>query len=262
MLFNSPEYMLFLPIVFLLYWLTTRSARSQNALLLLVSYIFYGWWDWRFLGLIFGASVMAYTCGRLIESYSSSTRACKAICAANILVSFGILGVYKYYNFFAANLAALGRSLGFEPGWVTLELVLPVGISFYTFQAVGYTIDVYRRNVAAERNIVTFLAFISFFPQLVAGPIERAAALLPQFRRRRTFDYDEAVDGLRRILWGLFKKMVVADNCAQTVDWAFANYQTTGGLNLVAGAVLFSIQMYCDFSGYSDIALGSARLSV
>lgn len=260
MLFNSPEYMLFLPIVFLLYWLTTRSARSQNALLLLVSYIFYGWWDWRFLGLIFGASVMAYTCGRLIERYSSSTRACKAICAANILVSFGILGVYKYYNFFAANLAVLARSLGFEPGWVTLELVLPVGISFYTFQAVGYTIDVYRRNVAAERNIVTFLAFISFFPQLVAGPIERAAALLPQFRRRRTFDYDEAVDGLRRILWGLFKKMVVADNCAQTVDWAFANYQTTGGLNLVAGAVLFSIQMYCDFSGYSDIALGSARL--
>lgn len=260
MLFNSIEYMLFLPIVFLIYWLVAHGRNARNIVVLVASYIFYGWWDWRFLGLIFGASMIAYICGILLEKYASREGTRKLIVTLNLLVSFGILGIYKYFNFFAANFAMLARAAGLDPGWVTLELVLPVGISFYTFQTVGYTVDVYRKNVPACRDVITFLAFISFFPQLVAGPIERASNLLPQFSKNRTFDYSMATDGMRRILWGLFKKMVVADNCAEYVDWAFLNWQECGGLNLMLAAVLFSIQMYCDFSGYSDIALGSARL--
>ena len=262
MLFNSLEYLFFLPTVFFLFWSLRRSFRGQNLFLLVASYVFYGWWDWRFLGLIALASATSYVSGLLIERYEAK-RTRKLICGVNIAVSLGILGTYKYFNFFASNFALLLENFGFRPDWVTLDLVLPIGISFYTFQALGYTIDVYRAKVAASRNIIDFFAFISFFPQLVAGPIERATNLLPQFTpdgKLRRFSYADGVDGLRQMLWGFFKKMVVADNCSVTVDYIFANYQEVGGLNLVVGAVLFSVQMYCDFSGYSDIAIGTARL--
>lgn len=275
MLFNSIEFLCFLPIVFACYWLLDKRLRLQNLFVILASYIFYGWWNWRFLGLIILASTTAYVCGIAIgnllprpneesdtDSPSLSKRKllAKWICGANIAVSLGILGVYKYYNFFASNLKSIFESFGLHPDWVTLDLVLPVGISFYTFQAVGYVIDVYRGNVKACRNAIDFYAFLSFFPQLVAGPIERASNLLPQFLNKRHFDYSLAVDGMRQMLWGFFKKMVVADNCAHTVDYIFSNYNEMGGINLLIGAVLFSFQMYGDFSGYSDIALGCAKL--
>lgn len=260
MLFNSLEFLLFLPVVFMLYWSLNRNLRLQNLLVVAASYIFYGWWNWKFLGLIFIASLTAYICGLLIERYRSRRRLGRWICGSNAIVSLGILATYKYYNFFASNLASMLESVGYHPGWVTLELVLPVGISFYTFQALGYTIDIYRGNVKACHNPIDFFAFLSFFPQLVAGPIERASNLLPQFLNRRHFDHALAVDGMRQMLWGFFKKMVVADNCATTVDYVFGHYQEVGGLNLLAGAILFSIQMYGDFSGYSDIALGTAKL--
>lgn len=260
MLFNSIEYLIFLPVVFLLYWFAMPGRRWQNVFIVVVSYLFYGWWDVRFLGLILGASVVAWISAIVIERHRDKRMVCRAACALNLLVCFGLVGVYKYYDFFVTNFCTLAHSVGLDPGWVTLDLVLPVGISFYTFQAVGYTIDVYRGDVKACRNVVDFLAFISFFPQLVAGPIERATNLLPQFLKSRHFDYESGVTGMRLILWGLFKKMAVADNCAGTVDWLYANYETTGGINLMVGAVMFAIQIYCDFSGYSDIALGSARL--
>lgn len=261
MLFNSVEFLFFLPVVFLLYWLVFKKLRWQNLFIVATSYVFYGWWNWRFLGLIFLASATAYVCGLLIERFGEKNRrAAKWTVGLNLAVSFGILGTYKYFNFFASNLKALLESLGMHPDWVTLELVLPVGISFYTFQAVGYVIDVYRGRVGACRNAIDFFAFLSFFPQLVAGPIERAPNLLPQFLAPRHFDYRQAVDGMRQMLWGFFKKMVVADSCASSVDYIFTHYTEVGGINLLAGAVLFSFQMYGDFSGYSDIALGSAKL--
>ena len=261
MLFNSVEFLFFLPVVFLLYWLVFKKLRWQNLFIVAASYVFYGWWNWRFLGLIFLASATAYVCGLLIERFGEKRRrAAKWTVGLSLAVSLGILGTYKYFNFFASNLKAILESIGLHPDWVTLELVLPVGISFYTFQAVGYVIDVYRGRVAACRNVVDFFAFLSFFPQLVAGPIERAPNLLPQFLAPRRFDYRQAVDGMRQMLWGFFKKMAVADSCASSVDYIFSHYTEVGGINLLAGAVLFSFQMYGDFSGYSDIALGSAKL--
>lgn len=260
MLFNSIEYLIFLPVVFLFYWLAFRGRRRQNLFIVVVSYIFYGWWDPRFLGLIFLASAVAYLCGLAIVRAGERRRLRRLWVGVDMVISFGILAVYKYYDFFATNLNELASLFGVELGAVTLQLVLPVGISFYTFQGVGYTIDVYRGTVRPCRNPVDFLAFISFFPQLVAGPIERASNLLPQFLRERTFSYAMGVDGMRQILWGLFKKMVVADNCAATVDWLFSHREESGGLSLLIGAVLFAFQIYCDFSGYSDIALGSAKL--
>lgn len=260
MLFNSFEFLIFLPLVFLLYWFVFKPLRWQNLFVVVASYVFYGWWNWRFLGLIALASTTSYVCGLLLDRYRDRIRLRKWICGVNVAVSLGILGTYKYFNFFASNFAALLTALGFRPDWVTLELVLPVGISFYTFQSLAYTIDVYRGKVEATHNAVDFFAFISFFPQLVAGPIERASNLLPQFLKARKFDYALAVDGLRQILWGFFKKMVVADSCAMTVDYVFSNYESMGGINLLAGAVLFSFQIYGDFSGYSDIAIGTAKL--
>lgn len=273
MLFNSIEFLFFLPVVFAGYWMLAKQLRWQNLFVIAASYIFYGWWNWRFLGLIILASATAYICGLMIGKLVDSgalgsepnlakrnRRIAKWVCGANIVVSLGILGVYKYYNFFASNLKAIFESIGMHPDWVTLDLVLPVGISFYTFQAVGYVIDVYRGNVKACRNAIDFFAFLSFFPQLVAGPIERASNLLPQFLKERHFDYRQAVDGMRQMLWGFFKKMVVADSCAHTVDYIFSHYTEVGGINLLAGAVLFSFQMYGDFSGYSDIALGTGKL--
>ncbi len=191
----------------------------------------------------------------------SHTQYGKRLCLwANIIINIGILGIFKYFDFFAENFAILLNSLGFVVDAVTLSLILPVGISFYTFQALSYSIDVYREKLNPTRNIVAFFAFISFFPQLVAGPIERATNLLPQFERRRMFDYATAVSGLQLMLWGFFKKVVIADNVAPYVDSVFANYDSAGSMTLLAAAIQFTIQIYCDFSGYSDIGIGTARL--
>ncbi|MDE5808471.1 MAG: MBOAT family protein [Muribaculaceae bacterium] len=258
MLFNSIEFILFLPLVFLIYW-AIKPLRWQNAFVILASYIFYGWWDWRFLGLIFLATSTSFICGILLDKFKRK-RDRKLVVWLNVAVSLGILGTYKYYNFFAENFSRLLSLGGIETGFVTLELVLPVGISFYTFQTLSYTIDVYRRNLDATKDPLAFYAFISFFPQLVAGPIERADNLLPQFLKERFFDYGKAVNGLRQALWGFFKKIVIADNCGVIVDRVFSNYMEVGSVNLFIAAVLFSIQIYCDFSGYTDIAIGTSRL--
>lgn len=260
MLFNSFEFLLFLPVVFLLYWFVFRGRKWQNFLIVIASYVFYGWWDWRFLFLIALTSVCSYASGLLIERYASSRRAQKAVSATNIVLNLAILGVFKYYNFFVENIDSLFLAMGYKLDWITLDIILPVGISFYTFQALSYTIDVYRGDIKPTRDIVEFFAYISFFPQLVAGPIERATNLLPQFQKQRQFDYAKAVDGCRQMLWGFFKKMVIADNCAAAVNEYWEQYQTMPGLSLFILGVLFTFQIYCDFSGYSDIAIGCARL--
>lgn len=260
MLFNSFEFLIFLPAVFLLYWFVFKPLKWQNLFVVAASYLFYGWWDWRFLILIAITTFCSYASGLLIQKYSGRRRHQRIVCASNILLNLIILGIFKYLNFFGENFALLLDALGFGCDWVTLDIMLPVGISFYTFQALSYTIDVYRGNIQPTRNIVAFFAFISFFPQLVAGPIERATNLLPQFLVPRRFDYAKAVDGMRQILWGLFKKMVVADNCAVAVNMIFGQYQSFDGLTLFIGALLFTFQIYGDFSGYSDIAIGTARL--
>ncbi len=260
MLFNSFEFLVFLPIVFLLYWFAFKKLRAQNLFVVVASYLFYGWWDWRFLILIAFTTLCSYASGILLERQEGHRHIQRLISIANIVLNLTILGIFKYFNFFSENLQHLFQWFGFELDWVTLDILLPVGISFYTFQALSYTIDIYRHKMKPTHDIVAFFAFISFFPQLVAGPIERATNLLPQFESQRTFDYTAAVDGMRQILWGLFKKIVVADTCAVAVNQIFANYQTLDSLNLVWGAFLFTFQIYGDFSGYSDIAIGTAKL--
>ena len=260
MLFNSFEFLLFLPIVFLLYWFVFRGRRWQNLLIVIASYVFYGWWNWRFLLLIALTSFCSYGSGLLIERCKGNRKAQRAVSVFNIVFNIGILAVFKYYDFFVENLDALFRLLGFHLDWVTLNLILPVGISFYTFQALSYTIDVYRGNIRTSHDIIEFFAYISFFPQLVAGPIERATNLLPQFQSKRTFDYAKAVDGCRQMLWGFFKKIFIADKCAAIVDAYWGQYGELPGLTLLVLGILFSFQIYCDFSGYSDIAIGCARL--
>ena len=264
MLFNSITFAIFLPIVFLLYWFIfdyvmrgcKRQLLWQNLMIVIASYIFYGWWDWRFLILIAITTILSFLSGIGIER-APTQRAKKAAMIANIVVNLGILCVYKYYDFFAREFAEL---IGIEADFLLLHLILPVGISFYTFQALSYSIDVYRKQIEPCHDIVAFTAFLSFFPQLVAGPIERATNLLPQFYKKRTFDYATAVDGMRQILWGFFKKIVVADNCATYVDTVFADLSNQSGSTLVLAAVLFTFQIYGDFSGYSDIAIGTAKL--
>ncbi len=258
MIFNSLEFLLFLPTVFVLYWFVFKPLGRwwQNLFIVAASYVFYGWWDIRFLGLIALTTLCSYLSGIMI---AHSHRKLWWVWG-NVALNLGILGLFKYYDFFAENMANLLSGFGITADNVTLDLILPVGISFYTFQALSYTIDVYKQKLEPTKDIVAFFAFISFFPQLVAGPIERATNLLPQFLHERTFKYQEGVDGMRMILWGLFKKMVVADNCAQTVNMIFDNYTEYGGMQLLIGAILFSFQIYGDFSGYSDIAVGTARL--
>ena len=264
MLFNSFEFALFLPIVFLLYWFIfdyamrgcKRQLLWQNLLIVVASYVFYGWWDWRFLILIAITTILSFLSGIGIEK-APTLRGKKAVMIANIVVNLGILGVYKYYDFFATQFAEL---FGIKSDFLLLHLILPVGISFYTFQALSYSIDVYRKQLEPTHDIISFTAFLSFFPQLVAGPIERATNLLPQFQKKRTFDYAQAVDGMRQILWGLFKKIVVADNCATYVDQVFADLGSHSGSTLLLAAILFTFQIYGDFSGYSDIAIGTAKL--
>ena len=256
MLFNSLQFLFFLPLVFFLYW-GIKERKAQNLLIVVASYVFYGWWDWRFLLLIALTSVCSYLSGIYIDRRPQHGR---QLMVLNLLFNLGILGVFKYYNFFAENFSLLLHTVGLKTDLPTLNIILPVGISFYTFQALSYTIDVYRRQLRATTDPVEFFAFISFFPQLVAGPIERATNLLPQFQRPRTFDYDKATDGLKQMLWGFFKKIVVADSCAVGVENIFSNYSSMSGGLLFLGGLLFAFQIYGDFSGYSDIAIGTARL--
>lgn len=260
MLFNSFSFALFLPVVFLLYWFVfKRKLVLQNLFLIAVSYFFYACWDWRFLFLLIFSSVLDFSVGVLLDITKTDFRR-KLILALSIIVNLGILGFFKYFNFFADSFADLAHLAGWKVSPVALKIILPVGVSFYTFQSLSYAIDSYRRKLIPTREIIPFLAFVSFFPQLVAGPIERAVNLLPQFHRKREFNNSLAVDGMRQILWGLFKKVVVADNVAPVVDDIFKNYQHYSGGTLFLGAFLFSVQIYCDFSGYSDIAIGTARL--
>ena len=258
MLFNSLEFAIFLPIVFLLYWFVFhRNLKAQNLFIVAASYFFYGCWDWRFLLLIALTSFCSWGSGLLIRRHRATPWA-RLVHIGNIVLNLGILALFKYYDFFATSFAKAflhGNSDG-----LLLHLVLPVGISFYTFQALSYSIDVYRGKLEPTTDIIQFFAFVSFFPQLVAGPIERATNLLPQFGRARHFDYDTAVDGLRQILWGLFKKIAVADSCGLFVDRVFESYQEQSGTTLAIAAVLFAFQIYGDFSGYSDIAIGTAKL--
>ena len=253
MLFTSIEFFLFLPLTFAIYWLLRKQLRWQNLLVVVASYVFYGWWDWRFLLLIAFTTICSYASGLLI----TQLRWRKVALWSNIVLNLGILGLFKYYDFFATELA---RLLGCSGDSVMLNLILPVGISFYTFQALSYSIDVYKGKIEPTRDVVAFFAYVSFFPQLVVGPIERATNLLPQFLRKREFDYAMAVDGVRQMLWGFFKKVVVADNCAIVVDIVWGDIGAYGSMDLAVAAALFSIQIYCDFSGYSDIAIGCAKL--
>ena len=260
MLFNSVDFAIFLPSVFFLYWfIANRNLKVQNLLIVVASYFFYGWWDWRFLSLIAFSTLVDYFVG-LGLSCHQSPRARKALLWTSILVNLGLLGFFKYYNFFLENFIAGYSFFGKEIGHSSLNIILPVGISFYTFQSLSYTIDVYRGKFEPTKNLIAFSAFVSFFPQLVAGPIERASNLLPQFYNKRIFDYAKAADGMRQILWGLMKKILLADNCAEFVDIIFSSYSDFSASTLVMGAVFFSVQIYADFSGYSDIAIGTSRL--
>lgn len=261
MLFNSLEFILFLPLVFGVYWTLGRSLRVQNLFVVAASYVFYGWWDWRFLILISFTSVWSWASGLLIQRQCNSTRKVRIVVAAALVVNLGILGVFKYCNFFLESFyQILGVVSGSPEGFQPLQIILPVGISFYTFQALSYVIDVSRGVILPAKDIDAFLAYVSFFPQLVAGPIERATNLLPQFLNRRTFDYSKAVDGCRQMIWGFLKKMVVADNCAELVNRIFNDATDFGGIMVVVGTFAFTLQIYGDFSGYSDIAVGCARL--
>jgi D-alanyl-lipoteichoic acid acyltransferase DltB (MBOAT superfamily) len=260
MLFNSFEFAVFLPVMFFACWYACGSSwRMQNVVLLAGSLVFYGWWDPRFLALMLFSAVLDFTVSNLIHSTQHPV-ARKALLGCSMVINFGILAVFKYCNFFISSLNDALALAGFSPAAARLDLVLPVGISFYTFQTVSASIDVYRRQLQPTRNLIAWLAFITFFPQLVAGPIERAGHLLPQFLGSRRFSMTAAIDGCRQALWGLFKKVVIADNCAALAGQAFENSDTASATALLAGIFLFTIQIYCDFSGYSDIATGVARL--
>ena len=261
MLFNSIEFLLFLPIVFVLYWFVfNKNLKHQNLLILVSSYVFYGWWDYRFLSLIVLSTIVDYVIGLNISTQSSKKNQ-KILLWCSLLFNLGVLGFFKYYNFFIDSWINLFSSIGYDIKSVwTLNIILPVGISFYTFQTMSYTIDIYRKQLKPTKDFISFASFVSFFPQLVAGPIERATNLLPQILNKREFKYDQGVQGLRLILWGMFKKVVIADSLAPMVNDIFGNYQDFGGGTLWLGAIYFSFQIYCDFSGYSDIAIGTSKL--
>jgi D-alanyl-lipoteichoic acid acyltransferase DltB (MBOAT superfamily) len=260
MLFNSIDFAIFLPIVFIFYWFVlNKNLKLQNILIVVASYLFYGWWDWRFLSLILFSTIIDYSVGRKLRIEENQTKR-KVLLWTSILVNLGFLGFFKYYNFFLDNFITAFSFFGTEINVQGLNIILPVGISFYTFQTLSYTIDVYKRKLEPSQDFIAFTAFVSFFPQLVAGPIERATNLLPQFYKKRQFDYSKAVDGMRQILWGLFKKVVIADNCAEYANQIFNNSNDLDGSTLALGALFFTFQIYGDFSGYSDIAIGTSRL--
>lgn len=259
MLFNSLPFAVFLPIVFAVYWALRNSLRSQNIMLLTASYIFYGWWDARFLSLIVASTVVDYLLGQYLAVATNALKR-KLLLTASMIFNLGLLGVFKYYNFFMENFMEIANSVGLHTNPVLLKIALPVGISFYTFQTMSYTIDIYRKQLEPTKDFIAFAAFVGYFPQLVAGPIERASNLLPQMSKRRYFDYQKAVDGMRQALWGFFKKVVIADAVAPLVDQAFGDPSGFSAIALITGALLFSTQIYCDFSGYSDIAIGISKI--
>jgi alginate O-acetyltransferase complex protein AlgI len=260
MLFNSFDFALFLPVVFVLYWFVAgENLKVQNILLLVSSYFFYACWDYRFLFLLIFSTLLDYFTGLKIHAAKNYVRK-RFWLWTSISINLGFLGVFKYYNFFITSFGDLVSSFGFQLNPWTLKVILPVGISFYTFHGLSYVIDIYYDRIRPEKNFVDYSVFVSFFPLLVAGPIERATHLLPQIKTARHFDYLKAVDGLRQILWGLFKKIVIADNCATYANMSFNDSDAYGGSTLLIGAIFFAFQIYCDFSGYSDIALGTARL--
>ncbi|MBS1737924.1 MAG: MBOAT family protein [Bacteroidetes bacterium] len=260
MLFNTINFAIFLPIVFLLYWFgTNKNLKFQNALLLVASYFFYACWDWRFMFLLMFSTLLDYFTGLKMQDADNQKRK-KFWFWLSIIVNLGFLGVFKYYNFFAESFTEAVSRIGWQVSPLMIKVILPVGISFYTFHGLSYVIDIYKDRIKAERSFVDYAVFVSFFPLLVAGPIERATHLLPQIKKEKTFDYAKAVDGLRQILWGLFKKIVIADNCAELANQIFNNSVDYSGSTLVLGAIFFTFQIYGDFSGYSDIALGTARL--
>ncbi|MNQ24444.1 Peptidoglycan O-acetyltransferase [compost metagenome] len=260
MFFNSLHFAIFLPLVFILYWYVGRSSKKmQNVILILASYYFYSCWDWRFLFLLVFSTFLDYfTALKVEQSQKESTR--KIWFWASVSINLGFLGIFKYYDFFAVSMANLLNSLGFQASPLLLKLVLPVGISFYTFHGLSYLIDIYLKRIKSERNFIDYSLFVSYFPLLVAGPIERATHLLPQVKIARKFDYNQAKSGVYQILWGLFKKVVIADTCATYANAIFDNYESMNSLSLVMGAVYFAFQIYGDFSGYSDIALGVSKL--
>jgi D-alanyl-lipoteichoic acid acyltransferase DltB (MBOAT superfamily) len=260
MLFHTLEFLYFFITFFVFYWFVLKNRyKSQNVLILIGSYIFYGWWDYRFLSLIAFSTVVDYLVGLgIYDSRTNKKR--KILLWVSIISNIGILGFFKYFNFFAENFTTLLNSIGLEAHQTTLNILLPVGISFYTFQTLSYTIDVYRQKLKPASDFISFAAFVSFFPQLVAGPIERATSLLPQFYKKRTFDYAKAVDGSKQILWGLFSKVVIADKSGEIANFIFDNSVELNGSSLILGAIFFSFQIYGDFAGYSHIAIGIARL--
>lgn len=260
MLFNSINFAIFLPIVFILYWfVTNKNLKLQNALLLVASYFFYACWDWRFMFLLMFSTLLDYFTGLKMQD-AENQKGKRFWFWLSVIVNLGFLGVFKYYNFFVESFAEAVSHIGWQVSPLMIKVILPVGISFYTFHGLSYVIDIYKDRIKAERNFVDYAVFVSFFPLLVAGPIERATHLLPQIKKERTFNYAKAVDGLRQILWGLFKKIVIADNCAEYANQIFNNSADLSGSTLVIGAIFFTFQIYGDFSGYSDIALGTARL--
>ena len=260
MFFNSIDFAVFLPITFVLYWyVTTKNLKAQNFLIVVASYVFYGWWDWRFLSLIAFSTIVDYTIGIALDNEQNEKKR-KLLLYTSLFVNLGFLGFFKYYNFFLDNFVAAFSFFGNPINPSSLNIILPVGISFYTFQTLSYSIDIYKRKMKPTKDFIAFAAFVSFFPQLVAGPIERASHLLPQFLKSRQFNYDFAVTGARLIIWGLFKKMVIADNASVIVDGIFQNADNQSSTSLILGVFLFTFQIYCDFSGYSDIAIGTGRL--
>ena len=260
MLFNTVDFAIFLPVVFLLYWFVFKTnIKTQNLFLIVVSYFFYACWDWRFLVLIIFSSIVDFLVGnKLYKAKRKKQR--KLLLSISIISNLGILGFFKYFNFFIDSFKEVFILFGSSLESSTLNIILPVGISFYTFQTLSYTIDIYRKKINPTRNALAFFAFVSFFPQLVAGPIERASNLLPQFVKDREFNYHKSILGIKLIIIGLFKKMVIADNCARIVDEVFKYYPEHSGSTLFFGAFFFAFQIYGDFSGYSDIAIGSAKL--
>ena len=259
MLFNSIDFAVFLPILFLVYWSLHAHLKAQNICIVLASYLFYGWWDWRFLSLIICSTLVDYTIGRLLGT-ENHKRKRKALLWTSIVINLGLLGVFKYYNFFLDTFITAFSYFGTDIQARTLHLILPVGISFYTFQTLSYTIDVYHNKLKPTKDGIAFAAFVSFFPQLVAGPIERATRLLPQFLKQRVFHTTNAIRGIRLILWGLVQKVAIADAIAPSVNDIFANYAQYPSSTLILGMFLFSFQIYCDFNGYSLIARGVAKL--
>lgn len=260
MLFNSIDFAIFFPIVFALYWFVFgRSRRSQNVLILVASLFFYAYWDWRFIAIILISITTDYVCGLWIEK-SKTIQFKRSWLALSIALNLGLLCVFKYFNFFVDSFIEVFRMFGSNLEGPAIRVILPIGISFYTFQSLSYSIEVYRGRLKPTKNFLAFSSYVSFFPQLLAGPIEKARNLLPQFLSKREFDYSQAVSGMQQTLWGLFKKVVIADNCAYFVDHCFENPMGLNSPTLFLGILCFGFQIYCDFSGYSDMAVGMAKL--